>query len=162
MKNKKLVLVLIGVLILAGGIGVGAYAASTFGTQSDPLVAKSYLDDVLTPKLQAEFGSQMDNEVQQLEQKINGVSSTISGNFQVVTLSSGQILQGSAGCEIVLRSGSATVAGSMGLSDLTTGDIIADGNSVTANHLCVVAGDNEGVRASSSVILLVRGISKVA
>lgn len=162
MKNKKLVLVLIGVLILAGGIGVGAYATSIFGTESDPLVAKSYLDDVLTPKLQSEFGSQMNNEVKKLEQQINGVSSTLSGNFEIVTLSSGQTLQGSVGCEIVLRSGSATVAGTTGLSDLTSGTVISNGNSVNANHLCVVAGENEGVKASGTVTLLVRGVFKTA
>lgn len=162
MKNKKLLLVLIGVLVLATGIGVGAYAASAFGTQSDPLVAKSYLDDVLTPKLQSEFESQLDNEVQQLEQQINGVTSTLSGNYQVVTLSSGQTLQGSIGCEIVLRSGSAAVSGSTGLSDLTAGNVVASGNAVTANHLCVVAGANEGVKASGAVTLLVKGVFQIA
>lgn len=162
MKNKKLLLVLIGVLVLATGIGVGAYAASAFGTQSDPLVAKSYLDDVLTPKLQSEFESQLDNEVQQLEQQINGVTSTLSGNYQVVTLSSGQTLQGSIGCEIVLRSGSAAVSGSTGLSDLTAGNVVASGNAVTANHLSVVVGANEGVKASGAVTLLVKGVFQIA
>lgn len=161
MKSKKLLLVLIGVLVLAVGVGVGAYAASTFGTKSDPLVAKSYLDDVFTPRLQSEFGSQLSNEVQQLEQQIDGFSSTLSGNYKVVTLSSGQTLQGLVGCEIVLRSGSATATGITGLSDLTAGNVVADGNAVTANHLCVVAGANEGLVASGAVTLLVRGVFKI-
>ena len=160
MKNKKLLLVLAGVLVIAVGISVGAYAASAFGTQSDPLVAKSYLDNVLTPKLQSEFESQLNTEVHQLEEQINGVTSNLSGSFRAVTLSSGQTLQGSVGCEIILRSGSANAAGSAGLSDLTSGSAVADGSAVTANHLCVVAGENEGVRASGSVTLLVRGSYK--
>jgi hypothetical protein len=161
MKNKKLLMVLAGVVILAAGIGVGAYAASTYGTQSDPLVAKSYLDDVLTPQLQDEFESLVDMQVQQLEQQISSVESSITGNFQAVTLSSGQTLKGSVGCEIVLRSGSATASGSTGLSDLTSGTVVSNGSAMTENHLCVVAAANEGVKASGAVTLLVSGVYSI-
>lgn len=162
LKNKKILYVLIGILILALGAGIGAYAASAFGTQSDPLIAKSYLDNVFTPKLQADFDAQIDTRVQQLEQEIAGVTSTVSGNFQSVTLSSGQTLKGSVGCEIVLRSGSASASGSTGLSDLTAGAVVSNGSALTANHLCVVSAANEGVKASGSVTLLVKGSFSIA
>lgn len=155
MKKKKILTVLAAVLILAIGIGVGAYAASNFGTQADPLVAKSYLDQTLTPKLQAEFQSKLNEQVQIMEQQI--ASSTTGLNFTVITLTSGQTLKGSIGCEIILRSGAALCSGSSGLSDVTDGKLISIGVALTDNHLCMVSTQGDGVTASSAVTLLVRG-----
>lgn len=159
MKNKKIMYVLIGLVILAMGVGVGAYAASAYGTKDDPLVAKSYIDDVLTPNLQADFNTQIDDKIKGIEQEISGVASVTSGNFQLMTLTGGQTLQGNVGCEIVLRSG--TVAASGSLSDLTAGTVLTNGSTVSANHLCVVADGNEGVKAAGNATLLVRGIFSV-
>lgn len=162
MKNKKLVTIFAAILILAVGIGVGAYAASNFGTQADPLVAKSYLDKTLTPKLQAEFQAKLDAEVKKLEDEITGAGSGQSANFKSVNLTSGQTLSGNVGCEIILRSGTATAAGSNALTDVTDGKAIAVGSAVTANHLCVPAADGDGVKAGSAVTMLVRGTYKIA
>ncbi len=155
MKNKKIATFLAAFLILAVGVGVGAYAASNFGTQADPLVAKSYLDQTVTPKLQAQFQSKLDEQVQLMEQQI--ASSTTGLNFTAVSLASGQTLKGVVGCEIILRSGTVSCSGSSGLSDVTDGKLIAVGSTLTANHLCMVGTDGDGVKASSSVTLLVRG-----
>ena len=155
MTKKKIFTVLAAVLILAVGIGVGAYAASNYGTQADPLVAKSYLDNTVTPKLQAEFQAKLDEQVKLMEQQIS--SSSTGLNFSVVNLTNGQILKGSAGCEIVLRSGTAVSSGTTGLSDVTDGKAISNGTALIANHLCLVSADGDGVKANSSVTLLVRG-----
>lgn len=155
MKNKRLISVLAAVLILAVGIGIGAYGASTYGTQSDPLVAKSYLDSTLTPKLQTQFNAKVDDQVNIMESQIAASSSGL--NFAVVNLSSGQILKGSVGCEIILRSGSALGYGNTGLSDVTDGNLISSGSALSANHLCVVGTSGDGVKASTSLTLLVRG-----
>ena len=155
MRNKKIITVLAAVLILAVGVGVGAYAASNFGTQADPLVAKSYLDQTVTPKLQAEFQTKLDAQVQLMEQQIS--SSTTGLNFTSVTLTNGQTLKGSVGCEIILRSGTAVSSGTAGLSDVTDGKLIPSGTALAANHLCMVSSQGDGVKASSSVTLLVRG-----
>ena len=154
MRKKKIITVLAAVFILVVGVGVGAYAASNFGTQADPLVAKSYLDQTVTPKLQAEFQKKLDEQVQLMEQQI---TSTSGLNFTSVTLSSGQTLKGSVGCEIILRSGTASCSGTAGLSDVTDGKTISTGTALTANHLCMVGTDGDGVKASSAVTLLVRG-----
>lgn len=158
--KKKIITILAAVVILAVGIGVGAYAASNYGTQADPLVTKSYLDQTLTPKLQAEFQTKLDEQVKLMEQQITSSSSGL--NFSVVSLTNGQTLKGGAGCEIVLRAGSAASNGSTGLSDITDGKLISSGAALTANHLCVVSTDGEGVKAGSSVTLLVRGAYTVA
>lgn len=157
MKNKKLITVLAAVLILAIGVGVGAYAAGAFGTQSDPLVTKSYLDSVLTPKLQSDYQTKLDSQYNALEQKIAGMSASLEGNFSQVNLASGKTLKGSVGCEIILRSGSAVSAGSGTLSDVTGGSAISAGNAVSANHLLVAGTEGDGVKASGAVILLVKG-----
>ncbi|MFB0920004.1 MAG: hypothetical protein QMB62_03850 [Oscillospiraceae bacterium] len=155
MRKKRIITIFAAVLILAVGVGVGAYAAANFGTQSDPLVAKSYLDQTVTPKLQAQFQAKLDEQVQLMEQQI--ASTTTGLNFTAVSLSSGQTLKGSVGTEIILRSGAAASSGSSGLSDVTDGKLISVGTVLTANHLCMVGTDGDGVKASSAVTLLVRG-----
>ena len=155
MRHKKIATIMAAVLILAVGIGVGAYAASNFGTQADPLVAKSYLDQTVTPKLQSEFQTKLDAQVEIMEQQISAQSAGL--NFVSVSLTNGQTLKGSIGCEIILRSGTAVSSGAAGLSDVTDGKLIATGTALTANHLCMVSAQGDGVKASSSVTLLVRG-----
>ena len=101
MKKWQIVILVIAVAVLAAGIG--AYAATNYGTQSDPLVAMSYLEDVLGPKMETELDKQIDEAANSLKSQYGATSSA----FSVVTLSSGQTLKGGDGCEIVLRSGSA-------------------------------------------------------
>ena len=163
MKKKKLLAIIAGVLILAVGIGVGAYAASAFGTQSDPLVAKSYLDNTLTPKLQAEFQAKLDEQVRQMEEKIMSATSAAGGNFTTLTLAAGKTLYCQTGCEIILRSGSAAAVSASGLSDVSAGSAIAGGSGLSQNHLYLVCADNEGVKATgSAATLMVRGSYKTA
>ena len=154
--NKKLKTILIAALLVAVGAGAGAWAASVYGTESDPLVAKSYLDDSFAPKLQSEFQTKIDQQSQILENQIASANTTT--NFTAVSLASGQSLKCSAGCEIVLRAGSASATGA--LSDVTAGTDIASGGALTANHLCVAA-ESGGVTASGGVSLLVRGVYTV-
>ena len=155
MNKKKLITALIVVAVLALGIGIGAFAASNFGTQSDPLVAKSYLDNVLTPSLQTQYQKQLDEQVQKLEQQISGIGSADAGNFKSVSLASGKTIKANAGCEIILTSGSAAASGS--LSNITSGTIISSGGAVSTNHLCIVSADGGGLTASGSATLLIRG-----
>lgn len=159
MAKKKVFAVIFAVLILAVGIGVGAYAASNYGTQADPLIAKSYLDNTVTPKLQADFQAKLDEQVKLMEQQI---SSSTGLNFSAVNLTNGQTLKGSAGCEIVLRSGTAVSNGTSGLSDVTDGKLISSGSALTANHLCIVSTDGDGIKANASVTILVRGSYTIA
>ena len=154
--NKKLKTILIAAVLVALGAGVGAYAASTYGTQSDPLVAKSYLDGTLTPKLQSEFQAKVDQQSKVLENEIAGSNKTM--NITAVSLSQGQTLRCGAGCEIVLRSGSATA--SAALSDVTAGQDLAASGALTANHLNVAA-DSTGVTATAAASILVRGVYTV-
>ena len=151
MKKWQIVILVIAVAVLAAGIG--AYAATNYGTQSDPLVAMSYLEDVLGPKMETELDKQINEAANSLKSQYGAASSA----FSVVTLSSGQTLKGGDGCELVLRSGSAAATGT--LVDVTSGTELASGGSLTANHLYV--GSGSGVTASGNTTLLVRGSSTV-
>lgn len=157
MQKKRFLTILAAVVVLALGIGIGAYAASNYGTQSDPLVAKSYLDNVLTPQLQQQFQAQLDLRVQELEQDIAVAGSNGGANFVSLSLSAGQTLKGDTGCEIILRTGSATCSGTTGLADVTDGALLSPGASVAQNHLLNVAANGNGVTADSAATVLVRG-----
>ncbi|MEG0777453.1 MAG: hypothetical protein RR147_01535 [Oscillospiraceae bacterium] len=160
MKNKKIIAILVAVLIMALGIGVGAYAASNFGTQDDPLVAKSYLDQKLTPQLQAQFQSKLDEQVMLMEKEIASAASASGANFTAVSLAKGQTLKSGVGCEIVLRSGTAACIGT-GMSDTTSGSAVSSGAALEVNHLYLSSADGDGLTASSAVTLLIRGTYKV-
>jgi len=158
--KKRIITAAAAVLILALGVGIGVYAASNYGTQADPLVAKSYLDDVLTPKLKSDFTNQLNTEMAALDNRISGIADNAKGNYTPVTLADGQGITASAGCEIILRGGSVSALGAM--SDLTSGTSIAPGDVLAENHLCVTAANSSGVFASGSATLLVRGAYSIA
>ncbi len=80
--------------------------------------------------------------------------------FTVVTLSQGQTLYGSIGCEIMLRVGTAEcVADSVpGLVDGTSGGTLNGGKALEQNHLYMATIENRGVRATAATVkVLVRG-----
>ena len=77
-----------------------------------------------------------------------------------MTLSAGQTLSGEAGCELLLRSGSAVCvadsAGVPGMVDATSGGSVNGGGALQVNHLYLMPAP-AGVRASSEAAVLVRG-----
>jgi len=157
-KKKKTVFILSIGLALIIAAGIGAYAASNYGSSSDPLVTLSYLKDKLTPELMNQFDQKLDVAVSELEALIG--SGYTADTYKVVTLNKGQAIKGSVGCEILLRIGSAKVsaASSPGLVDLTSGGTLNNGSSLTANHLYLVTIEGNGVTATeSSTRVLVRG-----
>jgi hypothetical protein len=79
--------------------------------------------------------------------------------FTVLNPSSGQTLIIESGTEIVLRTGTAVVvAGPNGLLDMTTGQDVANGQSVGLNHLLIAPRtDGRGIRFTSDAYVMVRG-----
>lgn len=162
------------VLLAAVVLTAFAYLAGGGGSQGDPLVTLSYLTGAFTDqvlekvdKALEERGSalrrELEQEIAQAEQalrdQLGGAPSPGGGAaYAAVTLSEGQTLRGSAGCEVILRSGSAVCAasGSPGLVDATSGGSLSNGGSLQQNHLYLMP-DAQGVRASGAVTLLVRG-----
>ena len=171
MKNK---LRLFACVLLAA-MALTAFAALSggAGSQGDPLVTLSYLNETFTKEIldkvdkaarerdaavleeAAKLISQAERE---LRDAPGGSVSEASPTYAAVTLSPGQTLSGSAGCELILRSGEAicTAGGHPGLVDTTTGGALGGGEALAENHLYLMT-DKRGVSASSEAVLLVRG-----
>ena len=108
---------------------------------------------------------ELEQRIDQAQQEIltqvgGGAASGTAAVYQEVTLSAGQVLYGTAGCEVMLRSGSASCVSAgkstPGLVDVTGGATINDGTALQQNHLYTMTADR-GVKASGAVTLLVRG-----
>ena len=133
MKKQFFAGLLAGLAIVA--VCTAAVLANT-GSESDPLVSKSYLESVFMNTVKTET------------------------SFEVVSLSKGQKLVGDAGCELILRQGQATIFATAkgGLSDVTIGGDHPDGTDMPANHLLIVpVGDGRGITARSDVLVMVKG-----
>ena len=106
MKKNRWYLRLLALLVLCGALNVTITAAAEAGSSDDPLVTLSYLNETF-----------MDSIMERVDQKIAarnaqlgisaGSGASAASNFTVVTLTSGQVLTGDIGCEVMLRVGTA-------------------------------------------------------
>lgn len=143
--KKSITLVGTMVLTLAIGVLIGqvghADTPSQPGSADDPIVTKSYVDAKLA----------------------NGGGGGTGGSdaFAVVQLSSGQVLKGGAGTEIILRAGSATAVASVNgaVVDVSGAADLPQGAAVAVNHLLLIPrNDGRGVKnVSSTGFYMVRG-----
>ncbi len=153
--NLHLVLILTAAALLTGlwmGHGYAASSAAAPGTDQDPLVTKSYVDEAIN-KLAAKIG----NGGQPGEQPGDPAAAP---SLRVVSVAAGERLIASEGTEIILRTGTATVIGSAagGIPDLTAGKDLANNTAVPANHLLLFPrSDQRGIKATSSIVVMVRG-----
>ncbi|MGM9521529.1 MAG: hypothetical protein ACI3VB_03530 [Oscillospiraceae bacterium] len=162
-KKRKFVIALGVLLAVALVAGLSTLAATTYGTQSDPLVTLSYLEKTVTPNIMNQLQDSIDNKAAELkaefDKKLSESGSTTSG-FSVISLTSGQTVTCSVGTEIMLRVGTAVSAGadSPRLIDETTGSSVTSaGTSLTKNHMYMVTIQGNGIKATSSVKILIRG-----
>lgn len=140
MNTKRAKIIICAVLALCAIAGITVYAAYNYGTKDDPLITKSYLDEVLTPELMAQFSAQLD-----------AAEGDTGADFKVLTLSRGQTISCQVGCEIMLRIGTASASGpdSPVLVDTTSGTTLENGGALVKNHLYMVTIVNNGLTASA-------------
>lgn len=153
MKSKKTIRTVIIIVVVVLLWGISVYAASTYGTQSDPLVTLSYLTDKLTPDLMTTVNSNISSAVSGVESAVS--SGGMTTNYELVSVPNGKTLTGNTGCEVLLRSGTMN-ASTDGFVDSTGGDNLANGAALTQNHLYMMTGANS-VTATSEATVLVRG-----
>lgn len=133
MKNLKKLSALVLAITLLAAVAVSAYDPDN---TDDPILTQSYVNTVVIPYV--------DNATA----------------FSVVNLSQNQMLIGEAGCEIILRMGTASVIATEkgGLCDTTIGGDWPNGSAVPGNHLLIVpVSDGRGVKADSDIIVMVKG-----
>ena len=96
----------------------------------------------------------------QLLQELGGgsVSNGTASAYSAVTLTAGQTLYGEAGCEVLLRSGSAVCGGTgtASMTDATTGGSLNGGGALEGNHLYLMP-ESQSVFTAEGAVLLVRG-----
>ena len=161
---RAIVLVLLSVLLNATVTVAGAAA----GDSDDPLVTLSYLNDTFLGDILEQVDQKIAARNSQIVQQLGGqgtAGSATAATFTVVTLSSGQVLTGDIGCEVMLRVGSAScVAPSTpGMIDTTTAGTLNNGGALVQNHLYMMTIEGRGVQATAATTkLLVRGSYTVA
>lgn len=128
------------------------------GASDDPLISKSYIENQLMPQIK-----------QYIESRLaevggggsgSGAAAGTADKFNVVNASAGQQIICSAGTELILRMGSASVIATEkgGIADTTDGFDLADGAFMPSNHLLIVpVSDGRGVRATTDIIVMIKG-----
>ena len=170
--KKRTVAVLLSMgLLLAGAAPV---AAANQGSQENPLVTLSYLQDVfkaailqesktLVATIRAEYEAALESKIaaytKEMEQIVgeNGIGAVV---FAVVELAQGQQLTGSSGGELILRSGtvSCQAAESPALINTTDGSTLANGRNMAQNNLYLIPGGGRVLQVSSATAtVMVRG-----
>lgn len=151
-----------GILLgLCAALTVSALAAGGAGTDQDPLVTLSYLNETFM----GDVLRRVDQKIAERDQRLPGGTggSAVSG-FTLVDLSRGQTLYGGIGCEVLLRVGGAScvAASAPGLIDETDGTTLNGGGALSKNHLYMMTIEDRGVKATTETVkLLVRGSYRI-
>lgn len=187
--NSKKTLILVIILVVSL---IGPKLISTEATISnnDPLISLSYLNKVID-ELKATLNlknQQQDDAITTISTQVSGISSASGNVLEVVELyanttllnnagksivreGQSKVLVGTriiadAGTEIILRysNGQTTAIASNlgGLSDVTGGYDIQNGQAIPANHLLIIPrSDGRGVTIASHSIFMIRGSYRV-
>lgn len=160
MKIMRLGIMVLCLVLAVALIAGTSLVVASYGSESDPLVTLSYLEDVFGVNLLKKVETLIGQREEALKNKIeSALGSGGSATYAVVSLESGQVLKGEVGTEIMLRIGSAVCSadGSPGLIDTTDGSSIDNGSALKTNHLYMVTIEGRGVKATNSVKVIVRG-----
>lgn len=187
---QKFSIILVLLLVISVGFNIAAALTDGAepGSEQDPLISKSYVDDIMAKnsaevaalkqqleefKLKSEESKkqydelklQSEDYLKQLGELKTQIQSGGSEGFIVLTLETGQTLLPGGGTELILRSGTAVgVAGQNGdtLADVTSAKDLVKGAAVVKNHLLISSRDDgRGIKAANKCYLLVRGAHKI-
>ncbi len=184
MKKNKIIKGLILSAITSTILLTTVYAG-TAGSSDDPIVTKSYVDsqintimDIISNSNSGNTGSNTgsnslsDADKKEIVEEVVAILNAQGGNtgtgsvteeqsYVPVELQKGQIMLGGEGTEIIIRSGiaQAYVTTENGIVNATTGQDIANGQTVNKNNILIIPReDGRGIRAvSDSTWVLVKG-----
>ena len=145
MTKRRMRAIIIGLVLLLAA-GVTAYAVTTaYGSREDPLITKSYLDEVVRPELEKTVQAE-------LEMALSEARSG-SGEFTLLTLSAGQTVTCAVGTELLPRFGTAKAyaydSADVALVDTTNASTVMSGTTLSANHLYMVTILGNGFTAAA-------------
>lgn len=136
-------------------------ASADPGSESDPLITKSYVDQILMPQIKSYVDTQVANvDTGSGDEQVQLPPASGSVVYNVVNVSKNQTVIGGKSCHMILRMGSGKIVATSkgGVCDATAGTDLANGTSVPSNHLLIVPlDDGRGVKMTSDGILMISG-----
>ncbi len=163
---SKVMYILIGVLCTTAVGGVSIAALGAAGSDTDPIVTKSYVEKriaELETKLSSNSSTNVDQKLSSLQTQIEALAlngSAAPEGFVLVQVKAGSKLVLSESSMLILRAGTAkTIIGpGGGLADLTVGTDLLDGQAITGNHLILVPrNDGRGVKVTGDSWMMIKG-----
>ena len=165
-KKNRWFLRAVVLLALSGILSTTVSLAAEAGSEGDPLVTLSYLNDTFLNTILTKVDQKIAARNSQIAQELGGQSASGTAlTFTVVTLSKGQVLTGDIGCEVMLRVGTASCVSpsSPGLIDESSASTLNNGGALVQNHLYMMTIEGRGVQATAATTkLLVRGTYTIA
>ena len=165
-KKNRWFLRAVVLLALSGILSTTVSLAAEVGSEGDPLVTLSYLNDTFLNTILTKVDQKIAARNSQIAQQLGGQSTSgTAATFAVVTLSKGQVLTGDIGCEVMLRVGTASCVSpsSPGLIDESAAVTLNNGGALVQNHLYMMTIEGRGVKATAATTkLLVRGTYTIA
>ena len=165
-KKNRWFLRAVMLLALSGILSTTVSLAAEAGSEGDPLVTLSYLNDTFLDTILTKVDQKIAARNSQIAQELGGQSASGTAlTFTVVTLSKGQVLTGDIGCEVMLRVGTASCVSpsSPGLIDESSASTLNNGGALVQNHLYMMTIEGRGVQATAATTkLLVRGTYTIA
>ena len=145
MTKRRMCAIIIGLVLLLAA-GITAYAVSTaYGSREDPLITKSYLDEVVQPELEKTVQAELEKALSEVKAG--------SGEFTLLTLSAGQTVTCAVGTELLPRFGGAKAyaydSADVALVDTTSAAALMNGTALSANHLYMVTILGNGFTATA-------------
>lgn len=172
--DKKIIAsaIVIGVLTIGSINSINAATADP-GSNADPVVSQSYVDGKIKEVMSMINGTSssssssnnlseqaiIDNVIKQIE-AMNGTGTGTAATFKAVSVPAGSVFLGGEGCEVILRSGTATafVAGESGITNVTSGKELLNGVTIATDNLLIIPRDDgRGFNAVTDVWILVKG-----
>lgn len=161
--NKRLAFYGTMALTLGIGIAIGqvglANTPSTPGSADDPIVSKSYVDQKIAElkgTIPAPAPTPTPTPAPVQTTPVLGIDT-----FKPIKLTAGQTLLGGEGTEIIVRGPGQAVAlapGANGISDITGGLDIPNGQALVPNHMLLIPrNDGRGIKAEGETYIMVRG-----
>ena len=129
---------------------VAAGAAGTQGSQSDPLVTLSYLNEKVLPDILKQVDKKVEEGTKELREELKESG---QASFRAAEAAKGKTVTLTAGAQLILRSGAAACTD--GLVDLTTGEGVW--GVLALNHLYIATGDGLKVTAAEKSAFLILG-----
>ena len=162
-KMKRISVIIALVLVLGIGTTAVVLASGNAGTQDDPLVTLSYLNDKFKAEILSQFEADAAAQSAELAKKIDERLGTTSESkdipanaYFLVTLAKGQTLKCEGGAEVLPRNGSLKLSGAA-VADATGGTELAIDGEAVPNHLYIVSASCGFTATSETATVLVRG-----